>query len=70
MLLLQPNHLLGYKKTLLKLSFANVSDLLAVRRTVAPIAERNKKKLNAMDIYTEVSRYKWLYHRAICRKVN
>ena len=53
----QPNHLLGYRRTLLKLTFANVNDLLAVRRTVAPIAERNKRKLNAMDIYAEVARY-------------
>ncbi|KAI1614959.1 DNA polymerase epsilon catalytic subunit A [Exophiala viscosa] len=50
-----PNHLLGYKRTFLQLTFANVSDLLAVRKTVMPIAEKNKEKLNAMDTYAEVA---------------
>ncbi|KAK6443723.1 DNA polymerase epsilon catalytic subunit [Oleoguttula sp. CCFEE 5521] len=50
-----PNHLLGYRRTFLKLSFANVNDLLAVRRTVAPIAEKNKSKVSAMDTYAEVA---------------
>lgn len=52
-----PNHLLGYKRTFLKLSFANVSDLLAVRKVIMPIAEKNKKNMNAMDTYAEVARY-------------
>ena len=42
-----PNHLVGYRRTLLQLSFANVNDLLAVRKVVMPIAEKNKKKLNS-----------------------
>lgn len=50
-----PNHLLGYRRTFLQLTFANVSDLLAVRRTVMPIAETNKDKVNAMDTYAEVA---------------
>lgn len=50
-----PNHLLGYRRTFLKLSFVNVGDLLAVRRVVLPIGEKNKKKMNAMDTYVEVS---------------
>ncbi|EXJ93729.1 DNA polymerase epsilon catalytic subunit A [Capronia coronata CBS 617.96] len=50
-----PNHLLGYKRTFLKLTFANVSDLLSVRRTIMPIAEKNKEKVNAMDTYAEVA---------------
>lgn len=50
-----PNHLLGYRRTFLQLSFANVSDLLSVRKTVMPIAEKNKEKLNAMDTYAEVA---------------
>lgn len=52
-----PNHLLGYRRTLLQLIFANVNDLLAVRRTIMPIAEKNKKSMNAMDTYAEVARY-------------
>jgi DNA polymerase epsilon subunit 1 len=51
-----PNHLLGYRRTLLQLTFANVSDLLAVRKVIMPIAEKNKKKVSAMDTYAEVAR--------------
>lgn len=50
-----PNHLLGYRRTLIQLSFANVSDLLAVRRAIMPIAEKNKDKMNALDTYAEVA---------------
>ena len=52
-----PNHLLGYRRTFLQLSFANVSDLLAVRKVILPVVEKNKKKVNAMDTYAEVARY-------------
>jgi DNA polymerase epsilon subunit 1 len=51
-----PNHLLGYRRTLLQLSFANVGDLLNVRKGIMPIAEKNKKKVSAMDTYAEVAR--------------
>ena len=50
-----PNHLLGYKRTLLELRFANVNDLLAARRDLLPIAEKNKLNMNAMDTYAEVA---------------
>ncbi|KAK5125281.1 DNA polymerase epsilon catalytic subunit [Meristemomyces frigidus] len=50
-----PNHLLGYRRTFLKLTFANVNDLLGVRRAVSPIAEKNKSKVSAMDTYAEVA---------------
>ena len=56
-----PNHLLGYRRTFLRLSFANVADLLNVRRTVMPIAEKNKKNVNAMDTYEETARFGPLY---------
>jgi DNA polymerase epsilon subunit 1 len=52
-----PNHLVGYRRTLLQLHFANVSDLLAVRRVVLPVAEKNRKNMDAMDTYAEVARY-------------
>jgi DNA polymerase epsilon subunit 1 len=52
-----PNHLLGYRRTFYELRFANVSDLLAARRDIMPIAEKNKKNMNAMDTYAEVARY-------------
>lgn len=50
-----PNHLTGYRRTFLQLTFANVSDLLAVRKAVGPIVEKNKKNVNAMDTYAEVA---------------
>ncbi|EGP83629.1 unnamed protein product [Zymoseptoria tritici ST99CH_3D1] len=50
-----PNHLLGYRRTFLKLSFANQNDLLAVRRELMPIAEKNKSQTSAMDTYAEVA---------------
>ncbi len=52
-----PNHLLGYRRTFLQLIFVNVGDLLAVRKVIMPIAERNKEKLNAVDTYAEVARW-------------
>ena len=51
-----PNHLLGYRRTFFELRFANVFDLLAARRDIMPIAEKNKKNMNAMDTYAEVAR--------------
>ncbi|KAK2743262.1 DNA polymerase epsilon catalytic subunit [Myotisia sp. PD_48] len=51
-----PNHLLGYQRRFLILRFANVSNLLAVRRVILPIAEKNKKSVNAMDTYAELAR--------------
>ncbi|RMY26027.1 hypothetical protein D0867_00337 [Hortaea werneckii] len=50
-----PNHLLGYRRAFLKLHFANVSDLLALRKAIQPIAEKNKSKASAMDTYAEVA---------------
>lgn len=51
-----PNHLTGYRRTFLQLSFANVNDLLAVRKGVSPTVEKNKKNVNAMDTYAEVAK--------------
>lgn len=51
-----PNHLLGYRRSFLQLSFENVNDLLAVRKVILPIAENNKKNTNAIDAYAEVAR--------------
>lgn len=51
-----PNHLLGYRRMFLQLAFENVGDLLAVRKVLMPIAENNKKSMNAMDTYAEVAR--------------
>jgi DNA polymerase epsilon subunit 1 len=51
-----PNHLTGYRRTFLQLSFSNVNDLLAVRKAVSPVVEKNKKNVNAMDTYAEVAK--------------
>lgn len=52
-----PNHLLGYRRSFFECRFRNVSDLLAARKDIMPIAEKNKKNMNAMDTYAEVARY-------------
>ncbi|KAI9803328.1 MAG: DNA polymerase epsilon catalytic subunit, partial [Phylliscum demangeonii] len=50
-----PNHLLGYRRRFLQLKFANVADLLSVRKVIMPVAEKNEEKLDAMDTYAEVA---------------
>lgn len=52
-----PNHLLGHKRTFLEVRFCNVGDLLAARKDIMPIVERNKKSINSLDIYAEAMRY-------------
>lgn len=51
-----PNHLLGYRRLFLQLSFHNVGELLEARGSLMPIAEVNKKSMNQMDTYAEVAR--------------
>ncbi|GMG37407.1 unnamed protein product [Ambrosiozyma monospora] len=49
-----PNHLIGLKRTLLKLDFHNVTDLLDARRILNPIIARNKTLKESKDIYANV----------------
>jgi len=49
-----PNHLMGHRRLYLQLCFKNVSDLLAVRRDIAPLALENGAKRGAVDAYAEV----------------
>lgn len=56
-----PNHLLGYRRPFLQLTFANVGDLLGARRVIMPTAEKNKKNINAIDTYAEIARPVRLY---------
>lgn len=51
----QPNHLLGNKQTLIQLTFHNVTDLLAARRIIAPLVEKNKSKKEIKDTYEEIA---------------
>ncbi|KAF2862170.1 DNA polymeras-like protein epsilon [Piedraia hortae CBS 480.64] len=48
------NHLLGHKRGLLKLEFQNVNDLLAVRRVIAPLVQRNKSRRKVEDVYADL----------------
>lgn len=52
-----PNHLLGHRRHFLQLKFANVNHLLEVRKTLLPLAEKNKKNMNVMDTYAEMPRF-------------
>lgn len=47
-----PNHLVGLKKTLLKLIFHNISDLLAARRILSPIIRDNEMQNETRDVYS------------------
>ncbi|KAG6831555.1 hypothetical protein H0H92_009474 [Tricholoma furcatifolium] len=49
-----PNHLMGHRRLYLQLHFRNVSDLLAVRRELLPLALANSAKRDAVDAYAEV----------------
>ena len=50
--MLQKNHLTGLKRKLLRLSFHNVQQLMAVRRDVAPIIRRNANKSSTAEAYS------------------
>ncbi|KAL1924531.1 uncharacterized protein VTP21DRAFT_4185 [Calcarisporiella thermophila] len=49
-----PNHLLGYRRTFIKLSFRNVQDLLSVRKIIMPVAKKNEERFDAVDAYADV----------------
>ncbi|ODV80119.1 DNA-directed DNA polymerase epsilon, catalytic subunit A [Suhomyces tanzawaensis NRRL Y-17324] len=46
-----PNHLVGIKRTMVKLVFHNIQDLLGARRLLNPIIKDNKLKRDNRDIY-------------------
>lgn len=49
--LAQPNHLVGLKRTLLKLVFHNVTDLLGAKRILMPIVKENQSKRDTRDVF-------------------
>ncbi|KAJ3127228.1 DNA polymerase epsilon catalytic subunit [Nowakowskiella sp. JEL0407] len=49
------DHLIGNQRTVLKLSFHNVTNLMAVRKALSPIIERNKKSLKASHVYSDIT---------------
>ncbi|KAG5420383.1 POL2 [Candida metapsilosis] len=46
-----PNHLLGLKKNLIKLTFHNIQDLLSARRLLTPIIKDNQMKRESRDVF-------------------
>lgn len=50
-----PNHLVGLKKTLLRLTFHNINDLLSARRLLSPIIKDNQMKKDSRDIYQSMN---------------
>ncbi|KAI9594971.1 hypothetical protein BDF19DRAFT_465848 [Syncephalis fuscata] len=49
-----PNHLLGLKRTFIKLSFRSVRELLTIRKIIMPAVKRNEAKLD-MEMNTLMS---------------
>jgi len=47
---------MGHRRLYLQLCFRNISDLLTVRREIAPLALANSAKRDAVDAYAEVIR--------------
>ncbi|KAI9016029.1 putative POL2-DNA polymerase epsilon, calytic subunit A [Hyaloraphidium curvatum] len=45
------NHLLGIQRTVIKLQFANVRDLLSVRKALLPAVIRNKERRKGEEVY-------------------
>lgn len=45
------NHLVGLKKTLIRLTFHNISDLLGARRLLQPIVKDNQSKKDTRDVF-------------------
>ncbi|KAH3677238.1 hypothetical protein WICMUC_001819 [Wickerhamomyces mucosus] len=50
-----PNHLIGIKRSLLKLTFANSNDLFEAKRFVQPIVKENESKKEKRDLYSAVN---------------
>lgn len=46
-----PNHLVGLQKTLIKLTFHNISDLLSARRLLTPIIKDNQANRDSRDVF-------------------
>lgn len=50
-----PNHLIGLKRTLLKLSFRSLQELNESRRVLRPLIEKNQAEREARDVYLAVN---------------
>uniref|UniRef100_E9QAP5 DNA polymerase epsilon catalytic subunit n=1 Tax=Mus musculus TaxID=10090 RepID=E9QAP5_MOUSE len=47
-----PNHLVGLKRSYIKLSFHTVEDLVKVRKEISPAVKKNREQDHASDEYT------------------
>ncbi|XP_055866677.1 DNA polymerase epsilon catalytic subunit A-like isoform X1 [Biomphalaria glabrata] len=47
-----PNHLVGLKRSYIKLSFFNTDDLVKVRKDISPAVRKNKEREKNLDEYT------------------
>ncbi|XP_066459860.1 DNA polymerase epsilon catalytic subunit A [Eleutherodactylus coqui] len=47
-----PNHLVGLKRSYIKLAFHSVDDLIKVRKEISPAVRKNKERDHASDTYT------------------
>lgn len=55
----QPNHLVGLKRSYIKLSFNTVDDLIKVKREISPAVHKNREREQSNDAYTSMlSRYR------------
>ncbi|XP_052824360.1 DNA polymerase epsilon catalytic subunit A-like [Octopus bimaculoides] len=46
------NHLVGLKRTYLKLSFLSVEDLIKVKKEINPVVRKNREERKSQDVYT------------------
>lgn len=46
-----PNHLVGLKRSLIRLLFHNISDLLGARRILSPIVKENQNRRDTRDLF-------------------
>jgi len=55
----QPNHLVGLKRSYIKLSFSTLDDLVKVKREISPAVRKNREREQSNDSYTAMlSRYR------------
>ena len=50
-----PNHLVGIKRSLLRLNFPNSNDLFEAKRIIQPIVKENQTKKDTRDLYSAVN---------------
>ncbi|XP_029296654.1 DNA polymerase epsilon catalytic subunit A [Cottoperca gobio] len=49
-----PNHLVGLKRSYIKLSFTTLDDLMKVKREISPAVRKNRERESSNDVYTSM----------------